>query len=1149
MAGKEGQTKIANGKITDFDFDSENRTDVITPTPMMSPSGGSSALWSRLESDFDAEDETANFGTRLAIEAADGNAMYDVVTVATCEPQSPSEFKPVITSAAMAFSDMHLLAVTIDSCLHVIKTSEELDEEDFQSISVVFSAPVDCLCWSPCGRFVVAGLGSGMVQMLHLPSKRPLPPIAIDSAVANEGGSRCYVGCKIGSRGVRFVGRNGVVYGINHLDLRALHDALKSGNLVAVKSIQDAMEITTALLSDEPLVYYSGDSDLVASTKFIGQMSEDDGVILNVLPFDVQTADVLKVEVSEKCKRNDIFCLDTEGRIYTVCRRTMMVRRVWNERNVLDFVLMEDDRVSRKLRILMRVEGTKKDPAQHVLQLREFPSFELLYELDVTRHLWLLQCCPNQETPHFLEGSSNAENENKPGSDVVQFLRVRGICESVLEARLERLIRRQKFGEAEKFARQYKLPVEPVYRGKSASILERLSPWRKEPFSQGEEDELMQELKKTLGKVSDLAYLVEWCVTAAVPKLSQLRSLLHLARDTIRNNAKMDDVVGIDLMARVSRALKRLKTFTLCFPETECGAIDEWICFSRADLRVECKKLLHFGKEREAILVWNRHKVEYIGDISCEAVKEFLDLLPSSVWKLEPRLNWLSHFLPDCLKVCPDALPVISAWASEAARAYETERRSWPSNGLHFAEGVLNALSFDSDGGGDALRMSRAHQMLNQQRSDPTSELHRLIGLIESLKDLDILHKKFRLHVKLANFLAEDKSEVIATLLDWCTESSEITNLVENFLLDYVLRCPGDLEAGKIFAEYLRHLVSSSEFSWHWYIGDAPWEPKAKALLPFISSLEDKMECILEIVKSAPVPWSVTITQICSVGIALDHPTARLIKEQETMVGLKQILRRYECRNIGLKGRELTRLLQFIISKGGRNEGYSDALEVARTSPGLLERDAHHFYVKHLIRVEEDSAAALEVYSGLDEATARWSAGRLMTWAEVWMTTDPSQVTESLVCCLSGLERRAMGQSSDFSERFQLVKKKITLFTKFGIRIGKRSNTEHVDKFLAGILGGDKIDSATLSAAYNGVLRLADLLGMSRERALSRLLLIPCVTEQELEMAISVIINMERWEGFDDFLAEMNAHLMRVAQGDLMGKAYQLRSCNISERV
>ena len=51
-------------------------------------------------------------------------------------------------------------------------------------------------------------------------------------------------------------------------------------------------------------------------------------------------------------------------------------------------------------------------------------------------------------------------------------------------------------------------------------------------------------------------------------------------------------------MARVSRALKRLKTFTLCFPERYCGADDEWIGFSRADLRAECMKLLKFGKVR-----------------------------------------------------------------------------------------------------------------------------------------------------------------------------------------------------------------------------------------------------------------------------------------------------------------------------------------------------------------------------------------------------------------------------------------------------------------------------------------------------------------------------------------------------------------------
>ena len=85
-----------------------------------------------------------------------------------------------------------------------------------------------------------------------------------------------------------------------------------------------------------------------------------------------------------------------------------------------DFVLMEEDGESRKLRILMTVEGTKTNPEELVLQLREFSSFDLLYETEVTRHLWLLDSCPNQENPHFMEGSSCAENENRPGSDVVQ---------------------------------------------------------------------------------------------------------------------------------------------------------------------------------------------------------------------------------------------------------------------------------------------------------------------------------------------------------------------------------------------------------------------------------------------------------------------------------------------------------------------------------------------------------------------------------------------------------------------------------------------------------------------------------------------------------------------------------------------------------
>jgi hypothetical protein len=78
-------------------------------------------------------------------------------------------------------------------------------------------------------------------------------------------------------------------------------------------------------------------------------------------------------------------------------------------------------------------------------------------------------------------------------------------------------------------------------------------------------------------------------------------------------------VVSIDLMVKVSRALKRLVTFSLCFPERECGAFDDgWIAFSRADLRAECMSFLGRGKERQATLVWNRHKIEFIADMNAD---------------------------------------------------------------------------------------------------------------------------------------------------------------------------------------------------------------------------------------------------------------------------------------------------------------------------------------------------------------------------------------------------------------------------------------------------------------------------------------------------------------------------------------------------
>ena len=53
----------------------------------------------------------------------------------------------------------------------------------------------------------------------------------------------------------------------------------------------------------------------------------------------------------------------------------------------------------------------------------------------------------------------------------------------------------------------------------------------------------------------------------------------------------------------------------------------------------------------------------------------------------------------------------------------------------------------------------------------------------------------------------------------------------------------------------------------------------------------------------------------------MQHPTAVEIREQRSLVSVKTILRKYECKSLINSGREGDRMLQYILLKG-RDQGY-----------------------------------------------------------------------------------------------------------------------------------------------------------------------------------------------------------------------------------
>ena len=123
--------------------------------------------------------------------------------------------EPLLSSRAIKGN---LVAVALDSCLHVLRCGDQNSDEDissFSPISVIFSADIDSLCWSPCQNFVLAGLRSGQAQMLHLESKMPLPAVRVAEERELAKKEPCFVGCHFVGKNLQLVGSDGKVRSSN----------------------------------------------------------------------------------------------------------------------------------------------------------------------------------------------------------------------------------------------------------------------------------------------------------------------------------------------------------------------------------------------------------------------------------------------------------------------------------------------------------------------------------------------------------------------------------------------------------------------------------------------------------------------------------------------------------------------------------------------------------------------------------------------------------------------------------------------------------------------------------------------------------------------------------------------------------------------
>ena len=579
------------------------------------------------------------------------------------------------------------------------------------------------------------------------------------------------------------------------------------------------------------------------------------------------------------------------------------------------------------------------------------------------------------------------------------------------------------------------MKLEDVYQSKTSNLLGQLMVCEDKEGA----ELLMKELDIVLEKLEDTQFFVNTCLSVSCPDLQSVRKYLIGAQEVIQKSVNQD--FDTMLMVQVSQALHRLDTFMFLSQNVQDIQIELWHQFSRSEMLVSCKKLLEMGNFEGALIVWNRHQSEF--EIHPNDVLSVIRCIPKPNPEDTKSYNaFLCKFLPDCLHLTShtsQVLEILSKWIIYTTKGLEAEKKNlWPQSGLEHAKTMLQALHAKSLTKGDCskdLSNGRIPLLLQEHKLSKKSSLNKLERLIETLKDLKVVHEKYRLRVKLHEFDVEDKSLVANLLLDWCTLPEEVESLIKEFLIKFLKRFHYD--SNEVLGQYVHGLIEETEFSWYRNTNDAndnaPWEETASIIIKgAISCVSTKLELILAALKQAPAPWSQTIQDLVQLGLKLNHPDVTLIKEQEKMVTVKQIVVKYQAgKSYNRRGMECESLLRRIFKVRQDDIALQDALKVAEVLPDVSKKDAYRLYVEKLIDIDEHKEALRIVRDVNPINDCLEIVEKMLIKAEI----ANFHVELPLVLFLKGasLLVDSMNLKNTFDERIANVKNRFTLKSTYNI--------------------------------------------------------------------------------------------------------------------
>ncbi|KAL3872886.1 hypothetical protein ACJMK2_036067 [Sinanodonta woodiana] len=902
-------------------------------------------MWDILETDF-GEDETANFGPRKET----GTALYQIDTIATVSgPDKNNTQMPLIASSVLG--DLTCLSVN----KHLFVNSRD---------TLGFEFDLEELEWSPDGTMIIVGGSTGDLYILDaetmaiiftfnlVPEEEKVDRKAFRRIVFSE----CYdlVILTATKHVIVLKEINRDLFG-DEMDIRSVVGEKLS---MANAGSQHSVVRDVVICGDSIVTLGSGESIMsVWSLK-------DRNIILDGCVGNILDENMGLIQGKSSSDGNYVFTLDEK---YHVCLwniNLLVPLKCWTDIEVAEFQLLETREIkNNSLRDMKLVLLTVPKDGVCNFKVQSLPDWDTVYDLQLNAPCVLAKCDALQDNLYVSECASE---ESNPKS--ITQIRFRCLTESDPSTRLSRILYKNKFEEAEAFAKMYQLDIELVRQRKMIHLIDQLSHWNVHKYTEDQVKEMTNQFWTCLDTVEDDLFIADTCMRVSLPTYEATRKLLDYCKKRLisfGSKANNKDSLSQErqqvFLSKFLEISHRLNTYAKVYGEENYNA-EKWDQFMKMKLLVEALSLMDRGQIDKGFTIWACHQSEWDKMLNVEVLQMFLQALPDNLPPHKIQGHLCSAVIPTIIRVCPEALGLIIDFVIQKAKNLELlEKKKWPGNALSFLRSVYNCLS-------EVTKISfneftcMALDNVNKTKLSSEDILEPLRTLISQLHQLQDLLTKYRCHLSLAQFLQETTESVTFRMLDKVVALELISQTLETQIRPYMRE--NNLKEDHVFSKYVKDLLERCGRVTS-YIGEAPWEAKARAVIDCIRDPGQRCEGVLEVIKWAPIPWSSGVEKLVKESLTLNHPKIAKLHEQCHLVEVKKMMLKYGVKNVDVPSHNAAeRLIYFMLSQD-KPDCVEDALKVMESFDLRMKREIYTFRLRHLITTGEVDSC-LELLKSLE---------------------------------------------------------------------------------------------------------------------------------------------------------------------------------------